>query len=79
MPRRHANENLRTTFKGPARFAGTGVDEEDYSEGSFPDRNPWRYKIGRGWAHPQNIRSYPVKVYKLSEDELKKYREEDRG
>ena len=74
MPKRHVNENLRTEFEGSGRLAGTGIDEENYSEKSFPDRNPWRYKKHRPLK--QKIEPAPVVVYKLSEEELKKYRGE---
>ena len=74
MPKRHVNENLRTEFEGSGRLAGTGIDEENYSEESFPDRNPWRYKKHRPLK--QKIEPAPVVVYKLSEEELKKYRGE---
>ena len=73
MPRRHANENLRTAFEGSGRFAGVGICEDDYSEESYPDRNPWRCRyvvpLVSTWLPG------PVTVYKLSEEELKKYRE----
>ena len=75
MPKRHANENLRTTFEGSGRFAGIGIDEEDYSEESFPDRNPWRYKQGAWWSPKRKIEPESVTVYKLSAEELKKYQD----
>ena len=56
MRKRHVNESLRTAFAGTGKLAGIGVDEKDYSEESYPDRNP-------------------LVVYKLSEEELKKYRD----
>ena len=75
MPKRHANENLRTTFEGSGRFAGTGIDEEDYSEESFPDRNPWRYKSVLPKMPKRKIEPESVTVYKLSKEELKKYQD----
>lgn len=75
MPKRHVNETLRTQFEGSGRLAGTGIAEEDYSEESFPDRNPLRYKKHRPLK--QKIEPAPVVVYRLSEDELKKYRGEE--
>ena len=71
--RRHANENLRTTFEGSGRFAGIGVYEEDYSEESFPDQNPWRRKSALPKVVQRKDEPLPVVVYKLSEEELKKY------
>lgn len=79
MAKRHANENLRTSFKGSGRFADTGIDEGGYSEDSFPDRNPRRYKFTSsfGGGHPPKgkVKEPPVKVYKLTDDELEKYKE----
>ena len=79
MAKRHANENLRTSFKGSGRFAGTGIEEGDYSEESFPDRNPRRYKFESsfGGSPPKGkFKEPPVKTYRLSEEELKKYKKE---
>ena len=76
MPKRHVNESLRTGFEGSGRLAGTGIEEENYSEESFPDRNPWRYKSVLPRASKRNGEPTPVTVYKLSEEELKKYRGE---
>ena len=79
MAKRHANENLRTNFVGSGRFAGTGIDEGDYSEESFPDRNPRRYKFtssfGGGAPPKGKVKEPPVRVYRLSEEELDKYKD----
>ena len=72
--KRHANENLRTKFAGTGRFAGTGLVEEDYSEESFPDyvRDGTEY----WWSAPRKKEeAQPVTVYKMSEEELARYRQ----
>ena len=76
--RRHANENLRTAFEGSGRFAGIGAGAEDYSEESFPDHNPWAHRsvLRRVPKRQPEPEPEPVTVYKLSEEELKKYRSE---
>ena len=75
MSRRHVNENLRTAFRGSGRLAGIGINEDDYSEEAYPNRNPWWRKRTVFFVIPDWAPG-PVTVYKLSEEELKKYRGE---
>ena len=78
--KRHVNEFMRV-FSG--RIAGNGMDEEDYSEESFPRDSPWKdTKRTATWIPPYKeikkakFKEPPVRKYKLSDEELKKYKEE---
>lgn len=75
--RRHVNEFLRTEFEGTGRLAGIGIVEEDYGEESFPGYSPWQDKKVRYWSRTRRSEPAPVVVYKLSENEMKKYRGEN--
>lgn len=69
--KRHANEFLRTVT---GRLAGDGIISDDYSEESFPDFNPFNNTSNSFWHRPIKIELGEVKRYKLSDEELKKYR-----
>lgn len=75
--RRHVNEFLRTSLNS-GRIAGAGINFDDYSEESFPDRNPHKYSqanpIGDGRKHP-DYEDGEVISYKMSKEELKQYLE----
>lgn len=77
MRRRHISQQLKTGFKAHGnRIAGTGILEDDYSESSFPHIGP-RYTKPQSHNHkPIKIKTYPVKTYKLTDEELAKYRED---
>ncbi len=76
--KRHVNEFLKTKFTNRGRIAGTGMDEEDYSENSFPCKTPWEDRKSRYWKAHNKIPSPSLIVtYKLSKEELEKYREEE--
>ena len=75
---KHPNENLRV-YSG--RFAGNGMEEEDYSEESFPGKTPWQdNKRCAEWMPPykkikkgkKKAEEPPIKKYKLSKEEINK-------
>lgn len=66
---KHPNENLRV-YSG--RFAGNGMEEEDYSEESFPGKTPWQEKEKK-WIPTNDIpKAKEIKKYKLSKEEIDK-------
>lgn len=75
MARRHINEQLKTNFKAHGnRIAGNGIEEDDYSESSFPDARPFKERNKVLWQKPIEVKVYPVKTYTLTKDELEKYK-----
>ncbi len=71
--KRHVNEFMKTGFTDSGRVAGMGILEDDYSEESFPDeRKHWRRGVAF-WYHPMKFEEAPVKVYKMTKEELREY------
>lgn len=76
MAKKHYNEFLKTRFHDSGRIAGTGIDEEDYSEESFPDK--YRDKKSRiigGPLYPQSTFSQALDAFiegggKVIEEEI---------
>lgn len=73
--KRHANEFLRSD---DGRIAGTGITEDDYSEESYAGDSPYEE---RGYTpvyrKKEKVEEKPVKTYKLSQEELEKYKGAD--
>ena len=71
--KRHFNEFLRTDT---GRLAGDGMIHDDYSEESYGGDSPYEE---RGYTpiykKKEKVEEKPVKTYKLSEEELAKYKE----
>ncbi len=77
--KRHVNEFLKSGFANKGRIAGMGIDEEDYSENSFPCKTPWEDKKSRWWQAPKKIPGPSVIItYTLTKEELEKYKEEEK-
>ena len=75
--KRHINEFLKSGFTNKGRAAGTGIEEEDYSESSFPGDPPWDDRRSRWQQSPMKIpEPSEVKTYKLSKEELERYERE---
>jgi hypothetical protein len=70
--KRHANEFLRSDT---GRLAGIGMQEDDYSEESYAGDSPYEE---RGYTpipkKKEKVKEKPVRQYKLSEEELAKYK-----
>ena len=69
MAKKSRNEFMRS-YNG--KIAGNGMledryDEEAFGGGRLINRSSW-------WKDTKNIEETEVKIYKLSEEELKKYR-----
>lgn len=75
MTKIHINEQLKTNFEAQgSRIAGTGIEEDDYSESSFPDDRPRHRQEPANQYIPIKVKTYPVKKYKLTDRELEHYR-----
>lgn len=73
MVKRHVHETLKTSFRDSGRCAGTGINEESYDEDSGPGAKLCHYK--KPQPRPTKLPPpAPVVMYKLSEDELRKYK-----
>lgn len=68
MPRRHVNEFMRS-WNG--KVAGSGMSEDRYDEESFPGKKV--EKRTRLWYNDsyKDFKKAEVRVYKLSEEELR--------
>ena len=71
--KRHANEFMRTHT---GRLAGNGMVHDNYDHDSFPLDKPFGYKNPDSyWCIPKDEKEEePVLTYKLSDEELEKYK-----
>lgn len=74
--KRHINEFMKTEFHN-GRAAGIGIDEDDYSEESSPDKYPHRYKGGVDFVNRGPREPYPVVIIREAKREIIKGDESD--
>lgn len=67
MAKRKPSECTKTEFANSGRIAGIGITEGNYSEDSFPDSNPFRYKQP-SFIHEHQYPECEVVIYKANEE-----------
>jgi len=67
MTKRKPSECIKTEFINSGRIAGIGISEGNYTEDSFPDSNPFRYKQP-SFIHKQEYDECEVVIYKAKKE-----------